>query len=348
VVDVSFINPSSLGYTKQALYCYQKLCSVDPTNLSAFWERAALAKEAGELRVVCSFFSSLFPFLFFILAHLWLTFEQARNALLSILKQVPHDLTVLDDLRPLLVTLDELPLCAEIFQSAFDHYQSVYPAGRGTNPSIQLNNATQDNQEVDANREIPGGGFGMLELLALADTYNALGNAKAAVNVIRRGERWLQGRAAQRFWDVCEDDREYDLPITATDGIFSACGAGIGSGSTEVSADQRKGDVQPGFYPLDLNARHRLAIARIKLGDIEEGKASSWPNPWGKKFIGSLPSQMHASIILAEDVLDFSSLFVEIADVYFEHSRYDDALMVYEKLSEHAEVSILFYVLSPL
>jgi hypothetical protein len=30
--------------------------------------------------------------------------------------------------------------------------------------------------------------------------------------------------------------------------------------------------LEPGRYPLDVNARHRLAVARIKLGEIEEGK----------------------------------------------------------------------------
>ena len=32
------------------------------------------------------------------------------------------------------------------------------------------------------------------------------------------------------------------------------------------------GEIHPGMYELDINARHRLAIARIKLGDIAEGK----------------------------------------------------------------------------
>ncbi|KIK17328.1 hypothetical protein PISMIDRAFT_15206 [Pisolithus microcarpus 441] len=43
-----------LGYQQQALYCYSKLYSLDPTNVDALWDRAALAKEANDLRTVCT------------------------------------------------------------------------------------------------------------------------------------------------------------------------------------------------------------------------------------------------------------------------------------------------------
>jgi len=32
------------------------------------------------------------------------------------------------------------------------------------------------------------------------------------------------------------------------------------------------GGIQAGRFELDANARHRLAVARIKMGEIEEGK----------------------------------------------------------------------------
>jgi hypothetical protein len=43
------------GYHVQALYCYRKLCSLDPDNVHALWDRASLAKEVGELRTVRPF-----------------------------------------------------------------------------------------------------------------------------------------------------------------------------------------------------------------------------------------------------------------------------------------------------
>jgi general transcription factor 3C polypeptide 3 (transcription factor C subunit 4) len=54
------------------------------------------------------------------------------------------------------------------------------------------------------------------------------------------------------LWDSCEDDREYDETDWRP-----------GNG--------RERELAPGKYPLDVNARHRLAVARIKMGDIEEG-----------------------------------------------------------------------------
>jgi general transcription factor 3C polypeptide 3 (transcription factor C subunit 4) len=104
--------------------------------------------------------------------------------------------------------------------------------------------------------------FAQMEVLCLTDLYNTLGQHERAIKAIKRGCRWLQGRGAEKFWDVCEDDREFDS-------IESVDNAGTVGGETYRD---REGDVRPGWYPLDVNARHRLAIARIKMGDIVEGR----------------------------------------------------------------------------
>ena len=41
-----------MGFSKQALYCYSKAYSLDPTNVDALWDRAILAKEIGQLNTV--------------------------------------------------------------------------------------------------------------------------------------------------------------------------------------------------------------------------------------------------------------------------------------------------------
>ncbi len=171
---------------------------------------------------------------------------QARYAFLSILKRIPNDLSVLAELRPILIELSDLDQCASLFQAAFDHYTSTFPSGEV--PLAQ--------QDPDG----PAVGFDLMEVLVLADLYNTTGKHEHAVTTIRRGCRWLQGRAAQKFWDAIEDDREWDLPV------------GPNGESGRVVGD---GEIQPGMYELDINARHRLAIARIKLGDIAEGQVRS-------------------------------------------------------------------------
>ena len=47
---------------------------------------------------------------------------------------------------------------------------------------------------------------------------------------------------------------------------------------------------------------------------------------------------MHANIVLSQDLLDYSPLFVEIADAYFDREMYAEASPLYELLGEDAAV----------
>ncbi|KAJ7512667.1 TPR-like protein [Mycena galericulata] len=255
-----------LGYNHQALYCWGKLSKLDPSNVNAQWDRALLARDMGDLKTT-------------------------RSALLLILKRFPHDLAVLSELRTILVEISDLTTCTTLFQAAFEHYQKTFPSGRGHDPAT--------------NQDVAGGGFGHLEILMLADLYNTAGDHNRAVDVIRQGCRWLQGRAEHRYWDMCDDDREYDL--------------------AEFNRNVES-EPQPGMFPLDVNARHRLAVARIKMGEIEEAK-------------------LHVSAILSEDALDYAPLFVETADAYFEREMYAEARPIYELLGAEASTSSLYILL---
>ncbi|ESK86429.1 TPR-like protein [Moniliophthora roreri MCA 2997] len=268
-----------LGYHQQALYCYRKVYSLDPSNVDALWDRAVLAKEIGDLKT-------------------------AEHAFMAILKRIPHDLTVLEELRPILIDLGNLGLCTELFQNAFTHYQARFPTGAGPLQSPGTSSPVEN---------VPGGGFSLMNIFVLADLYNTSGEYEKAVHVIRRGCRWLQGRADQKYWDLCEDDREYDLedqPRQST----SASGNDGGEGGTTV---------QSGYFPLDVNARHRLAISRIKMGEVEEGIR-------------------HADVILMEDPLDYAPLFVELADAYFERGMYAQARPIYEILGSDPNTSSVY------
>ncbi|KAJ7686640.1 hypothetical protein B0H17DRAFT_1204069 [Mycena rosella] len=250
-----------LGYNLQALYCWGKLSSLDPENVNAQWDRALLARDMGDLKTT-------------------------RSAFLAILKRFPHDLAVLSELRTVLVEIADLSTCTTLFDAAFAHYQATYPSGRG--------------HDATTGADVPGGGFGNMELLVLADLYNTSGDHGRAVDVIRQGSRWLQGRAAQRYWDMCDDDREYDL---------------VQFGRTVESGPQ------PGMCLLDVNARHRLAVARIKMGEL------------------------HVSAVLAEDMLDYAPLFVEIADAFFERDMYTEARPIYEMLGGEVSTSSMYILL---
>ena len=145
---------------------------------------------------------------------------------------------MLEELRGVLIELSDYSTCSKIYQQAFDHYQLTFPEGRSGGPSF-----------------IPGGGFDLMRILTLVDLYNVLENYDQAIFSIKQGCRWLQGRGGQRYWDQCTDDREYDIPEVHLRTL-------------------EEGDIAPGCFVLDVNARQRLAISRIKTGDIDEGKVT--------------------------------------------------------------------------
>ncbi|KAJ7876870.1 TPR-like protein [Mycena olivaceomarginata] len=259
-----------MGYPQQALYCWAKGYHIDPSNVAALWDRAMLAKELGDLRTT-------------------------RTAFLGILERFPHDLNILSELRTVLVDLDDFSTCTVLFQDAFDYFQTTFPSGRGRSATSGAD-------------EVPGAGFALLEILVLADLYNTIGEHERAIDVIRKGVRWLQGRAEQDDWDLCSDDREFDCE------------------ESYVERAVEEDDVDPGYYELDVNARHRLAIARIRLGELEEGK-------------------MHAAIVLSQDILDYAPLFSEIADAYFERELFGEALGIYELLGCNETTSSVYVLL---
>ncbi|KAF9032358.1 hypothetical protein BJ165DRAFT_1535052 [Panaeolus papilionaceus] len=317
-----------MGFLNQALYCFRKAYSVDPTNVDALWDRAALAREMGDWRT-------------------------AKGAYLAILKRVPHDLTVLRELHTILVELSEYELCATLLQDALDSYMKRYPGGLAASSGVSASSSgssssgagpsTSSGPGPSTSAPAPGRDTAPAQdphqpplpllLLLLADLYNVLGQHVRAIETIKRGTRWVQGRAGERWWEGVEDDREYDV-VGVSRGDIGGKEGGTGEGGEggergrvgEGLGERGPGEVKPGYHPLDCNARHRLAVARIKMGDEEEGK-------------------YHASIILSSDVLDYSVLFLEIADAYFEKEMYEDAKVIYELLGGDVATSSVYVLL---
>ncbi|KAF5345552.1 hypothetical protein D9758_012000 [Tetrapyrgos nigripes] len=263
--DKLAMQSKELGHHQQALYCYRKVYSLDPSNVGALWDRASLAKEIGELK------------------------------------------NVLSELRTILIELNDLSTCTELFQTALEYYQARFPTGVGpiSGPGPSTSSA-----------DVPGGGFGLLNILVLADLYNTLGEYEKAIKVIKSSCRWLQGRIEQRYWDLFEDDREYD-----PEGVDR-----IARVSDKEAAGRPSGNIESGRFLLDVNARHRLAVARIRMGDVEEGI-------------------MHANVVLAQDVLDYAPLFIEIADAYFERRMFTEARPIYEILGADTSTSSVYILM---
>jgi hypothetical protein len=73
----------------------------------------------------------------------------------------PSDLHVLSELRPILIDLSDLSLCASLFWRSFEHSQSIHIAG----PHPDSTEPT----------------FGVMDFLVVADLYNTLGECERAV-----------------------------------------------------------------------------------------------------------------------------------------------------------------------
>jgi len=172
------------------------------------------------------------------------------------LKFSVHNVTVIDELLPLLSRLRDWKTGIEILQNAFDYFRTKYPHGPPSAPlrdrdvdwALQALSQSQDDVEAP---------FRDVHIVALADYYLHLHYYDKAILTIRNGARWLQGRRMEIHWEGLPDDREFNLDpgLRKGDGLLSG-GPGAGSG----------------MHPLDVNMRHRLARARIKMGDHDEGK----------------------------------------------------------------------------
>ncbi|KAG8952110.1 transcription factor TFIIIC subunit tfc4 [Tulasnella sp. 424] len=205
----------------------------------------------------------------------------AMTGFLSILKVAPYHMGVLLQLGPIFSLLSEFHRGISLYKDSLEYYQETMPDG------------PVGGEDVDC----------LMLLVTLADFCNTIGEYEQAIRGIRDGARWMQGRASQRYWTTATDDREYD-----------AQGYGRPAGP-----DDSTGRPQ-GFFPLDPNLRHRLALARLGLGDFDEG-------------------QMHGNIVLQNDAREYSSLFTELGAAYYDKALYAAALRVYEELASYDETS---------
>jgi general transcription factor 3C polypeptide 3 (transcription factor C subunit 4) len=200
--------------------------------------------------------------LHFLAFFLWSDIHsQALRTFLAMLKFSVHNMTVIDEVLPLLSRLRDWKKGIEILQNAFDYFRTKYPHGPPSAPALDsdvdpaLQPLTHQNLSLD-DVETP---FRDVHIVALADYCLLLQYHEKAILAIRNGARWLQGRRMQTQWEGLPDDREFDLdPGLRKGGVLLSSGPGT----------------RNGVHLLDVNMRHRLARARIKMGDHNEGRVS--------------------------------------------------------------------------
>ncbi|KZT51273.1 TPR-like protein [Calocera cornea HHB12733] len=205
-------------------------------------------------------------------------FEQALKGFNDLLELHPHNPNVLLQIYQICLELNDLPQALHLYQTAFDFYRKFPP-----------------NEEL----------FGIPSLSVLADLQMNTGNVDGAIQSVKSGTRWLQNRSNETFWDLAEDDREYDP-----------------QGFVRDRFEGQEDDQAPGYHPLPFELRHRLAVARLKSGNDVE-------------------AQIHVDVIRALDRdlhPEYFEYMMEIGDAYFERGLWEEAYAAYDDVHGSSEV----------
>lgn len=140
-----------------------------------------------------------------------------------------RDFNVLMEVHNALVETRQWSLGATIFGDAFVYHYSTFD-----DPSHP-----QNTMQIEHIAEYVG------YLIKSGETENA-------IDVIHRGQRWIQGRKHEKAWDAVEDDSEYAPK----------------NDDEEGDEDAEDGTVNGG-NELDTQLRHLLAVCRLRLGQLE-------------------------------------------------------------------------------
>jgi len=146
---------------RDAIYCYNRIISVDKTNVEARYQRAALNRELGHKRKV--------------------VFEYEQ-----LIKQLPHDTTVLRHLAEIYIELNEPDQALRHYEATIAYFQAVEP------------------DDVTS--------FTWSDVNIVAELYGFQQRYDEAISMLKSLARWLLGRRGENFWETFEeDDREWDL-----------------------------------------------------------------------------------------------------------------------------------------
>lgn len=167
--------------------------------------------------------------------------NQAIDGFQTILRQNPNDLAIILEMSNSFVEARLLPLGERLILNALHKQQRDFP----------------DPTEPDA---VPPETvlFPISLLVVLFDILIATEQWGKAIMECKKAVRWLGGRLKETRWEKVGDDREFDL-----EGVKRRTGMGPGEEGREAEG-----------YVLDINLRHRLGLARLNLGDVDEARVS--------------------------------------------------------------------------
>lgn len=146
---------------RDAIYCYNRILYVDSLNVEARYQRAALNHELGHKRKAASEYEQL-------------------------IKQLPHDTTVLRHLAEIYIDLGEPDIALSHYEASIHHFKTAEPC------------------DVTS--------FTWSDVNVVCELYGVQRRYDEGITVLKALSRWLLGRAKEECWESFdEDDREWDL-----------------------------------------------------------------------------------------------------------------------------------------
>ena len=272
---------------RDAIYCYNRILYVDSSNVEARYQRAALNHELGHKR-------------------------KAANEYEQLIKQLPHDTTVLRHLAEIYIDLDEPDCALSHYEASIHHFQSLEPC-----------NVTR---------------FSWSDVNIVCELYGVQRRYDEGIKVLKVLARWLLGRAKENCWEAFdEDDREWDLEDQPRRNDVS----GFVSGEHDVIS---YGD----GLPLEL--RVKLGVFRLKSKDLNLMEAIASISHENRLRRWLTLFQNHFEFLEPEDdeagakIYDYPDLFREAANALRVKGYFHEALRYYEpvqQISEYADAAYL-------
>lgn len=145
---------------QEAIYCYSRIINLDSTDVEARYQRAALNHELGHK-------------------------GKAAKEYEHLLKQLPHDTTVLRHLAKSYIELGKPDRALGYYKDSISHYQSSEPDKAVT--------------------------FTWSDVNIVAELYDFQKRYNEGLSEVKSLARWLLGRRKDRYWEEYKrDDREWD------------------------------------------------------------------------------------------------------------------------------------------
>lgn len=208
-----------------------------------------------------------------------------------------NNFTLLHEFYPLIIQANQLAFGQSAYRNAFDYHYETF-AG-----PTHLNDDRDEDQESDG-EEDEGNTMSLEHVIALVDILTTVEKLEEAVEVVRKGQRWLQGRVEQKYWDTFEDDREY-------------------------APEGEEG------HELDIGLRHRLALLRLRLGNDEEAFVSYLSTT--QRNVAD--QKGHIGEILQLDVVAHQDMFVELGEALMKRELWERALDCFASINEEDAAS---------